>query len=41
MREEASRAEPEGGIDGDMSILATRVIWLDMAAGDYGVRRPA
>jgi hypothetical protein len=24
-----------------MSVLATGVIWLDKAAGDYGVRRPA
>jgi hypothetical protein len=28
-------------VDGDMSVLATGVIWLDKAAGDYGVRRPA
>jgi hypothetical protein len=30
-REEVSRAELEGSIDG--------VIWLDKAAGDYGMRR--
>jgi hypothetical protein len=40
-REEASRAELEGSTNGCMFVLATGVIWLDIAAGDYGVRRPA